>query len=319
VVARRWVEEAQKPRPNYSDAARSGRLSKLSSKERSRVRRSARSGHTCPQIATSINRNRQEPVSKGTVRKVLVDGKDALQWAPYNRSRRLSDLNLQRRFEFCQDHLNAQAGAWCYCDSKLLFCYKEGVSNNTYTWQQPGEQPQQRASGNPVVFHVYAVVGKWLKSQLVYTTPSAPKGSKQRRGKENFSSKHFIEVAKQLHKTIKAAGKDSSRHPMVLDGAKPHTSDASTAAIEAMGLHILKGFPPQSWDINIIENVWGVLDTKLKGVTGKKPTTPDGWRRRINRVWKAIPQSTIDKLVDSVRDRMAAVVEKKGAWLFPHK
>lgn len=318
-VARHWVQKAKKPRPNYFDAPRSGRPAKLSSAERSRVRRSARRGHTCPQISTSLNRNRQEPVSKGTVRKVLVDGKNALQWAPVSRGRRLGEVNVQKRFTFCQDHLTAHAGAWLYCDSKQLFCYPEGNSNNTYSWQEINEQPQQRAGSNPVVFHVYAVAGKGFKSQLVYTAPSAPKGSKQRRGKENFASRHFIEVAKQLHKTIKAAGKNSSRHPIVLDGAKPHTSDATSAAIEVMGLHILEGFPPQSWDLNIIENVWGVLDTKLKGFSSRQPTTPDGWRRRINRAWNSIPQSTIDKLVGSVKDRIAAVVEKEGAWLFPHK
>lgn len=318
-IARRWCAEAKKARPNYADAARSGRPSKLSATERSRVRRSARRGRTCPQITTSLNQNRQQPVSKGTVRKVLVDSKAALQWVPINRGRKLSAANLQKRFDFCEDHQNAQAGSWLYCDSKLLYCYKEGCSNNTHSWQQQGEQPQQRAGGQPVVFHVYAVVGKGVKSQLVYTAPSAPRGSKQKKGKEHFASKHWIAVAKQLHRTIKTWGKDSSRHPIVLDLARPHTSEASTAAVEAMGLHIMQDFPPQSWDLNIIENVWGVLDTKLKKVTGRRPTTPDGWRRRINRAWAAIPQSTIDKLVGSVRGRMAAVVEKEGAWLFPHK
>jgi hypothetical protein len=248
-----------------------------------------------------------------------VDSKVALQWAPVNRGRTLSAENKEYRFEWGQDHLNAQTGSWLFCDSKLLFCYRDGDSNNRYCWQQPGQQQPQRPRGDPVVMHVFAVVGKGLKSPLVYTAPSAPKGSKQRKSKENFASKHWIAVAKQLHKTIKAAGKNSRRHPIVLDYAKPHRSKTSAPANEAMGLHLMEGFPAQSWDLNIIENVWGVLDTKLKGLTGRKPRTPDGWRRRINKAWDSIDQSTIDLLVAQVRGRIAAVVEKKGEWLFPHK
>lgn len=153
---------------------------------------------------------------------------------------------------------------------------------------------------------------------LVFTAPSAPIGSKQRKGDEHFASKHYIQVAKQLHNTIKSWGKSDKRHPVVLDRARQHTSKASRAAVEAMGMHLMQSFPAQSWDINIIENVWGVLDNKLRGMPARRPTTPDGWRRRINRAWALIDQSTIDMLVDSVRDRMRQIVEKEGAWLSKH-
>lgn len=318
ITVKRWKAEAEKARPNYADAPRSGRPSELSSAERRRIRRSALSGRTVPQIVTSVNQNRQQPVSAGTVRSVLVRSRNGLHWAPVNRSRQLSARNLVRRFYFCQDNASAQAGAWLYCDSKPLFLYRDGPGSTSYTWQPDDGQQQQRAGGDPVVLHCYAVVGKGFKSPLVYTAPSAPRGSKQRKAKENFSSKHWIAVAEQLHRTIKAAGKNSSRHPMVLDHARQHTSRVSKAAMQRMGLHLKKGFPAQSWDINIIENVWGVLDTKLRQVRGRRPTTPDGWRRRVNKVWAAIPQSTIDKLVGSVKGRMAAIVENGGAWLFAH-
>lgn len=290
----------------------------LKAAERRDAKRAARSGHTVPQVATIINKQRQQPVSQATVRRVLKGGKCPLQWVLVNRGRALSSANKQKRLKFCQDHLTAQSGSWLYGDSKLLYLYQDGPASNTWGWHDTSKEQQQRRAGNPTVFHFYAVVGKGCKSPLVYTAPSAPAGTKQRKGRESFASKHYIKVAQQLHNTIKAWGKDSKRHPLVMDKAKQHTSKASTAAINAMGLHLKQGFPAQCWDINIIENVWGVLDTKLRHLPGRLPTTPDGWRRRINMAWEAIDQSTIDMLVGSVNSRMNEIVQKEGAWLSKH-
>lgn len=102
----------------------------------------------------------------------------------------------------------------------------------------------------------------------------------------------------------------------MLDGAKQHTSDATSAAIEVMGLHILEGFPPQSWDLNIIENVWGVLDTKLKGFSSRQPTSGAVASTGLGTPSLSPPLTSWWAVS---KGRIAAVVEKKGAWLFPHK
>jgi hypothetical protein len=49
---------------------------------------------------------------------------------------------------------------------------------------------------------------------------------------------------------------------------------------------------------------------------GPFPRCPDGWRKRVKRAWDSIDQATIDKLVDAVPDRMAAIEEQGGEWLF---
>jgi hypothetical protein len=265
-TVRRWRDEAKKPAPNWKDAPRVGRPAKLSKAEQRHARRSGRKHHTAPQVASCINKKRAEPVSTQTVRRAVVKGSHPLRWAPVLRGRRLSAANKYKRLGFCTEHENSHTGAWLYGDSKLLFLFQDGPSSVTYAWQDDEQQQQQRPAGDPVVMHFYAIVGKGCKSELIYTAPSAPLGSKQRKSKEHFASKHYIEVVKKLHNTIKTWGKGSKRHPLVMDGAKQHSSRASKAAIEAMGMHLLKSFPAQSWDINCIENVWGVLDTKLRGM-----------------------------------------------------
>jgi hypothetical protein len=81
-----------------------------------------------------------------------------------------------------------------------------------------------------------------------------------------------------------------------------------------MGLPMLSDFPAQSWDLNIIENVWGVMRLKLEGVRAKTSST---WRAAIINAWEHVDQSTINQLVDGVPARMQAIIDAEGQWV-PH-
>lgn len=315
---RRWIREGKKQRPNWRDAAGRGRPALLNSTERSKAKRSAKAGHTVTQVAASLNNSRQQRVSTATVRRVLVGGRDPLVWGPKNRGRVLSDINKQARLEFAQSNLQAHSGSWIFADSKHFFCYHDGSGAVKYQWQDAGSKVTLPRSSNPTHLHFYAAVAKDQKSPLIFTAPTAPMGSKEKHSKEKFASRHFITVAKQLHKVVKQWEKPGRRRPIILDHASQHTSAKSKAAISDIGLNLKEGFPAQSWDINIIENVWGVLDTKMKGLPGRLPSTPDGWRRRLSRAWEQVDQATINKLVKQVKGRLRKIEEKEGAWLYSY-
>lgn len=82
-----------------------------------------------------------------------------------------------------------------------------------------------------------------------------------------------------------------------------------------MGLPMLYDFPAQSWDLNIIENVWGVMVQKLQGVRAKTSST---WRAAIINAWEQVEQSTINKLVDGLHARMQKVLGAEGKWVSHH-
>lgn len=317
-VVKRWSDEALKPVPNWEDARRSGRPSKLDATERRNVRRQARSRKRVGDITTRVNKKRSDHVSESTVRRVLVNTNPALQWLPVSRGRRLSDKNKSQRFDFCTQHQNAQTGAWLFCDSKYFYMYPDGSGSLKWAWQDPSNRLAVSSCSNPVVLHIYAVVGRGVKSDLIFTAPTPPAGSKQRKSKQTFTGARFVEVAKQLHGFLQSVGKASPRHPVLLDHARQHTAQDSKAAMDNMGFYYKQDFPAQSWDINIIENVWGVLEMKLQQMPGRCPTTPDGWKRRLRAAWDQVDQSTIDKLVDSVKGRIEGVIAVDGAWLFKH-
>lgn len=315
-TVREWLNRAQNSSETFEDLPRSGRSSTLSAADHAAARRMALAGKTATKVAASLSKKKKQPVSVATVIRTLATGKDPLLWVPVNRGRVLSAKNKGLRAKFCAASKRKQCGSWVYGDSKFYYMYKDGAGRLRWKWQNLQQMQSVISSGSPVVLHFYGFVAKGYKSKLYFVPPTAPAGSKARKHKEAYASKHFIELLPKVKRDLQKGGKDNARHPVVLDRAKQHTSDASKAAVQAQQLHLVKGFPAQSWDINIIENVWGVLDGKLKAMGGPFPRGPAGWCRRVKRAWDDIDQATIDKLIKAVPKRMAAIEQREGEWLF---
>lgn len=315
-TAKRWIREGQKQRPCFKDAHRSGKPSSLTPSERSKARRMARNNRTVPQITGVLSQQRHQPVSSSSVRRALKYSRNPLQWVPVNRGRTLRAANKQTRLAFCKKHKRSQCKAWLFGDCKFYYLFRDGAGKVRWGWHDLEGQQQVLKSGSQTVTHFYGLVGKGYKSPLYFVPPTPLARSKARKRREAFASKHFIAMLHEVKRDLVKAGKFSPRHPIVLDHARQHTSAASKDAISRQQLRLVEDFPAQSWDINIIENVWGVLDGKLSRMCGRQPTTPYGWRRRIQQAWRSIDQATIDKLVDAVPDRMAGVAEQQGSWLF---
>jgi len=94
------------------------------------------------------------------------------------------------------------------------------------------------------------------------------------------------------------------------DGAPCHTSGSTMTFLRSRKIKVLPSWPAQSPDLNVIEHVWG----KMK---------EDAWKtrpRNLEELWEAcrtafygIPNEFINKLYDSLPNRMAAVLQAKGS------
>lgn len=311
-TVRRWAREGQKSRPNWYDQAGRGRKPTLSATERASIRRSASHHVSLRKITSDINKKRVVPVSLSTVRRALVTGCRPLQYTPVSSSRVLREENKKQRVEFCTKHQRAHTKKWVYLDSKFFYLYKQKAGYRHYTWSSEKKTAKSARSGAPIVLHFYAAVAHKWKSKLHFVPPTPQLGTKQRKGTETFKGPHYVKVMKELERELSAWCPSASQLRIIRDRAKQHTSKATNKELKSINLHIMDDYPAQCWDINIIENVWGVLDTKLQGA---RPKTPDGWRRAVTKAWNDIKQSTIDKLVAKVRPRMQEILEKDGAWL----
>jgi hypothetical protein len=84
--------------------------------------------------------------------------------------------------------------------------------------------------------------------------------------------------------------------------------------IVAQHKQLLKGFlwyanPPQSPDLNIIENLWRIIKQRIKQ---RKPTTVEELKQFITEEWDRITQEEINELVDSMPNRVKECVKRRG-------
>lgn len=307
----RWVAEGRRAHPNVADAARSGRPRKLGAPQRSAAKRAARRGRTAPQITSSLNKTAQQQVSRSTTVRVLKGGQHPLCWGLVNHGRRLSNKNTDLRVDFCKRHRGSQTGTWVFVDSKVLYVWKSGKRRVRCKWGNNPKDGPPRTSSNPITLHFYGAVARGFKSRLYFTDPTPPSTSHGHKGPA-FNAKSFQrDVLPRLAADLQAHY-GSRPYRVVLDHAKQHTAASTKAAMDACAFPLLEGYPPQCWDINIIECVWAQL---ANATDARRPTTPRGGRRIITECWQAIGNSTINKLVDSVKERMQKIVDVDGAWL----
>ena len=309
---RKWANRHGHADRKFKDLPRKHRTSVVSKQQRQRIRQSALKGKTVADIAKSIDGKTGEQPSISSVRRVLTKGKAPLQYLPIKRGRVLSAKNKQARIDFCQKHSNSQVGSWVFGDAKTYHMYKCSCGYSHYAWQHLDDEVHIKLGTVSDTFTFYAFVGKGVKSKLIFTDPTPPARSKQHTSNTTFNSTSFMRVIDQAVQYLTIPQGSRKRRVVVLDRAKQHTSKASSDHLTKCGVHVLESFPAQSWDINVIENAWGILDTKLLGVRAR---TSRGWRKAIETAWDHVSQRSINKLVDEVKDRMAEIINQDGAWL----
>ena len=311
-VIRRWLKEGLQDHPDYSEAPRRGKESQITPALKAAVRKKGRKGLTAEKISKDLASSDQPVSSPSTVRRILKSGKQPLSYLPIHRGKQLSEKNRKERLDFCRQHLHSQFKTWVFSDAKDLYMYVDELGNLHHAWQEPNTP--WASLRRPWHFRFYAAVAQGHKSKLYFVPPSPEAGTKQRHAGKEHTAETYIEVLKQLEEELGVWYPDRKRYALVQDNAPQHTARATKKNISTSSINVLDGWPPQSWDLNIIENVWGVLSNKLESA---KATDSAGWRASIERAWGDIELSTINKLVGGVQSRMEKIIVADGQWV-PH-
>ena len=92
-------------------------------------------------------------------------------------------------------------------------------------------------------------------------------------------------------------------------GMLPHNFKMLPNNCRSFKLLEVMDWPPQSPDLNPIEELWEVLDRQLKR---SKITSKDTLWEELQLAWNRIPEKTLIDLIESMPARMRDVIGAKG-------
>ncbi|KAJ6254969.1 transposable element-related [Anaeramoeba flamelloides] len=115
--------------------------------------------------------------------------------------------------------------------------------------------------------------------------------------------KYFVEQETKLHRKY-----GEFKWIFQQDGVRPHTSKKTLTYLKQR-CNVLDPWPPNSPDLNPIENLWSIMDTKLKNCN---PKNEEEFIKIITNVWDTLSWKTLENLVISMYKRIDLVIEREG-------
>ena len=116
----------------------------------------------------------------------------------------------------------------------------------------------------------------------------------------------------EFMQTLEFYGMDREDVVFQQDNDPKHTSRLATQWFQDNSVEVLD-WPPQSPDLNPIENVWPVLKSRLNAHDEEPTSIAELWER-IQTEWENIPSSLCVDVIDSMPQRIAQVLEAKGGY-----
>ncbi|KZF19611.1 hypothetical protein L228DRAFT_250657 [Xylona heveae TC161] len=160
---------------------------------------------------------------------------------------------------------------------------------------------------SPALFHCWAMVGFGYKSKLVFYDTAARGGNlTQEEYRDKILKEHVALEFKRLqqegqYKILQEDGDGSHGTQSLCNPVREYKND--------QGINHFMNWPPYSADLNIIENVWRILKQRVKRW---KARTEEELKNAILVEWDTISQEEINKLVESVPQRIRKMYERQG-------
>lgn len=210
---------------------------------------------------------------------------------------KLSKKHIQKRLEYAKQYENWTKEDW----RKVVFLDETSVilgkAYKKKAWKKRGEQRFFYKNKDFCIsyFKAFSFISFYGKGELVFV-----------QGKWN--SDNYIDI---LNKSLigKLKDFDGKDFYLVQDQDRCHISKKTMEFIKDKGVNTLN-HPPNSPDLNPIENCWFIIKKRLSKRT-------DSYNEKIvkkmmTEEWEKIDESLLQRLVDSMVERIKKVIEVDG-------
>lgn len=275
------------------DKPRTGRPSKLSARmERALIIASKKGPFlTARQVRNSCNL--QDTISVDTTKRVLrqnnLFGRTA---APVPN---LTKVQKRKRLLWCKQHLEDDANFW----NKVIFSDETKFDLHPKTRKIVRRPPGKRLADKYTKKTV-----KFSPGLMIWGAVRSDGTTVLERCEGNVDSLEYQRILNEALPKIY-----TRRHLLQQDGATCHTSASTKHYLDVKRVKLLENWPPQSPDLNIIENLWNDLK---EIVYSKGPQNLDELWEFIHDEWNNFSVERIQKAYQSIPRRIKAVVKAGG-------
>ena len=208
----------------------------------------------------------------------------------------LTDAHKLRRLAFVRKYRRLNWRQVLFSDEKTFQLF--GHPHNRYIWApEASDVPAQATVKHPPKLHVWAGMSYYGKTELYMFTG-------------NMDAEFYEGILKE--RLLPDAARMFGGRPWVFqqDGDPKHNSARVQAWLRDNVRFLAKGdWPANSPDLNPMENLWAYLQQR---VYAREPRTLAGLQQVIQQEWETIPIEKLQRLVNSMPRRFAAVQYKQG-------
>lgn len=213
----------------------------------------------------------------------------------------ISEANRVKRLEFAREYINKSRSFWqtvIFSDESKYNLF--GSDGRGYVWRKKNTELQTKnllptvkfGGGKVLVWGCMAASGV---GNLVFI-------------EGHMTAQMYIDILRDnLKSSARKLGLENSFH-FQQDNDPKHTAHLTREFLLYHTPHQLKT-PPQSPDMNPIENLWSILEVAVRK---HKISNKDDMKEVLQTAWSEICPKVTTTLVDSMPRRLQAVIDAKG-------
>lgn len=216
----------------------------------------------------------------------------------------ISKVNKHKRLLFARNHINKPLEFWKHViwsdESKFeLFNKKRRLR----VWRKSDEGLQDRhlqptmkhGGGNIMVWGCFSWFGVGNLAQI----------------NGIMTAEGYIDIlCENLEESMLKMGLENN-NTFQQDNDPKHTAKKTRAFFRSTRIKSME-WPPQSPDLNPIENLWAILENK---VDTTNVTNKQAYFAALQKAWDDLDQQHLRNLVESMKERLQLVIEAKGGHI----